>query len=115
MSGHTSRSSTVGPLSDAEKESLSFQMIGGNIAAEEPKYAQKERDPNEGFTDVESTPGVPPAGFELAVQDNELDGRPSGVLSNVVSRVLSRASVKSDPGPPPDGGAKAWIAGKSSD
>lgn len=37
-----------------------------------------------------------------------------GVMSRVVSRVLSRVSTKSswNPGPPPDGGVKAWTAGE---
>lgn len=38
----------------------------------------------------------------------------AGMLSRVLSRVLSHASTKSswNPGPPPDGGLKAWMAGK---
>ncbi len=37
-----------------------------------------------------------------------------GVLSTVLSRVLTKASTKSfQPGPPPDGGLKAWTAGTS--
>lgn len=42
------------------------------------------------------------------------DGGDGGVVAKVLSRVLTRASTKShwDPGPPPDGGLKAWAAGK---
>jgi hypothetical protein len=35
----------------------------------------------------------------------------TGGLTAVLSRVISRASTKSNPGPPPDGGMKAWITG----
>lgn len=40
--------------------------------------------------------------------------RPSGGIVGVLDRVVSRASTKSswNPGPPPDGGVKAWTAGE---
>lgn len=40
--------------------------------------------------------------------------RPSGGIVGVLERVVSRASTKSswNPGPPPDGGVKAWTAGE---
>ncbi len=44
-------------------------------------------------------------------QDEGMAGN-GGVLSRVVSRVITRASTKSIPGPPPDGGLQAWMAGK---
>ncbi len=40
-----------------------------------------------------------------------VEGR--GVLSKTLSKVVSRASTKSTPGPPPDGGWLAWSQGKS--
>lgn len=39
--------------------------------------------------------------------------KPTSGLTGVLSRVISRASTV-DPGPPPDGGAKAWMIGKIS-
>jgi hypothetical protein len=43
------------------------------------------------------------------------EGGGGSVMSRVVSRVLTRGSTKSwNPGPPPDGGVKAWTAGESS-
>ncbi|KAK4164652.1 major facilitator superfamily domain-containing protein [Cladorrhinum sp. PSN259] len=46
-------------------------------------------------------------------QEPPEDPDSAGVLSRVVSRVLTRQSTKKsnwDPGPPPDGGVKAWTA-----
>lgn len=39
---------------------------------------------------------------------------PGGGIAGVLERVVSRASTKSswNPGPPPDGGLKAWTAGE---
>ncbi len=43
--------------------------------------------------------------------EDELAEEPSGVVA-VLSRVLSRTSAKScHPGPPPDGGLRAWVTG----
>lgn len=42
------------------------------------------------------------------VAEHEANG--GSVLEKVLSKVVSRATVK-DPGPPPDGGLKAWLAG----
>lgn len=41
-------------------------------------------------------------------------GTGNSVLSRVASRVVTKVSTKSswNPGPPPDGGLQAWIAGK---
>ena len=51
-------------------------------------------------------------GRERPTGGGEEDDR--GVMS-VLDRVLSRASAKSvNPGPPPDGGMKAWISGQLS-
>src|SRR3569833_80390 len=48
-------------------------------------------------------------GDSAGYQPDEAEGRVSAVLS----RVLSRTSAKScPPGPPPDGGLRAWIVGK---
>jgi hypothetical protein len=46
-------------------------------------------------------------------QQDDTAGAGPGVLSRAVSRVITRASTKSswNPGPPPDGGWRAWIAG----
>ena len=45
-------------------------------------------------------------------RDDEPTGN-NGVLSRVVSKVITRASTKSNLGPPPDGGLQAWMAGES--
>lgn len=52
------------------------------------------------------------------VEDREDEGREGGGrggLGGVLDRVVSRVSTKSswNPGPPPDGGVKAWTAGIS--
>ncbi|KAL2015438.1 hypothetical protein VTK56DRAFT_5493 [Thermocarpiscus australiensis] len=58
-------------------------------------------------SDTEGTP----EGIRVSRQGTRGDGAEGGVISRVVSRVISnRGSVKFDPGPPPDGGAKAWTA-----
>lgn len=47
--------------------------------------------------------------------DDEGDAtRPSSRIADVLDRVVSRVSTKSswNPGPPPDGGMKAWTAGE---
>jgi hypothetical protein len=46
--------------------------------------------------------------------DNDGHGTGNSVLSRVASRVVTKVSTKSswNPGPPPDGGLQAWIAGK---
>lgn len=38
--------------------------------------------------------------------------RTSNGLMRVLSKVVSRASTTANPGPPPDGGSKAWITGE---
>lgn len=38
--------------------------------------------------------------------------RTTGGLTAVLSRVVSRASTRTNLGPPPDGGAKAWTTGR---
>ncbi|KAL2263950.1 hypothetical protein VTK26DRAFT_4137 [Humicola hyalothermophila] len=62
-----------------------------------------------GLGDGEDTDSRTRHGAEHA-GDRNTDG--SGMLGKVVSRVLTRASTKSswNPGPPPDGGLKAWTA-----
>lgn len=43
--------------------------------------------------------------------DGPSSAKPTGGLTAVLGRVVSRTSTKSAPGPPPDGGMKAWITG----
>lgn len=52
---------------------------------------------------------------DLADEENVPSAdKPTGGLTAVLSRVISRASSNSSPGPPPDGGRKAWITGRIS-
>lgn len=72
-------------------------------------------------SNTQAVPGVPldEADFEADVaqigsEQDESEPRPSGGVARMVERVVSRASTKSswNPGPPPDGGARAWMAGE---
>lgn len=102
--------------SDVEKVSRSSRSIDGNNApASCPEKGREERRRHEDPTNAEAALGIPvdDSDFLDLDQDNGPDAQASNVLSRVVSRVVSRASVKSNPGPPPDGGLKAWITGKS--
>lgn len=99
--------------SDPEKASLSSRSIGGNVEVKGPETLLGERHQHGASLNVEPAPGGPTDGSELREHDDAPGDLPLGVLSSVVSRVLSRASVRSEIGPPPDGGRKAWIIGKS--
>lgn len=83
---------------------------------EEQREGPRDRD----FTSEAAIPELP---LEVEGKDQDLQGEQGdgsvdageeGVLSRVFSRVLSHASTKSNwnPGPPPDGGLKAWMAGR---
>ncbi|KAL1859020.1 hypothetical protein Daus18300_009658 [Diaporthe australafricana] len=52
------------------------------------------------------------SGGHAPVVDEESAGRESGAVSGLAARVLSRTTSRSsfNPGPPPDGGLKAWTA-----
>lgn len=99
---------------------------------------EKQHDPDQGSLGVEqihpnrrhlnnpAVPGVPldddsdlvgshDAGERRTNGDDDDDApRPSGGIVGVLDRVVSRVSTKSswNPGPPPDGGVKAWTAGE---
>lgn len=72
-------------------------------------------------SNTQAVPGVPldEADFEgdaaqAGGEEDESEPRRSGGVLGMVDRVVSRASTKSswNPGPPPDGGARAWMAGE---
>ena len=65
-------------------------------------------------SDIETERGGPAHLSQHPTKEDHPDGNGS-ILSRVASRVLTRPSTKSswNPGPPPDGGLQAWLAGMS--
>jgi hypothetical protein len=109
-----SRFREVEAVDDEEKTSNSSQSIDSDrISATDLEKQDDER-----REVLAPEPGVPGDESEyldeLEVEGNNIedDETPTGGrLSAVVSRVLSKTSIKSNPGPPPDGGLQAWLMG----
>ena len=63
--------------------------------------------------DEDNAEGASPRNYEPGEGKGESSATTVGGISKVLSRVVTRTSIKSlNPGPPPDGGLQAWIAGK---
>ena len=102
--------------SDEEKDSHSSRSWEADVSPTEDPEKQTARGlgRNADFINTPITSGTDvDESNVICPEDDESDHSQDGRLSHVVSRVLSRTSIRSDPGPPPDGGTKAWLAGKS--
>lgn len=115
----SSRSSDVekiGPIVEQESDGDSHR----DLEKQDPGQLQREASRHSNTPAVpglrtDSVGGIlgPDDGYDDEDDDDpEEAGR--GRLPRVVSRVLSRSTSKSswNPGPPPDGGLKAWTAGE---
>lgn len=93
---------------EEEKRAEDVERLSSESSEEDDEVRpQSRRDP-----EAEGSDG---AGTGSDGGDSGGGGGGGGVLGKVVSRALTRASTKSswNPGPPPDGGLKAWTAGAS--
>ena len=93
--------------SDLEKQEIGLE--------DKEKQSRQRTEEDESSLDIEAVQDDDEDDDDdAASQDKQQEG--GGRLSKVVSRVLSRTSTKSshwNPGPPPDGGLKAWLVGTS--
>jgi hypothetical protein len=101
---------------DVEKRETPTEQKSGSITEETcPTDVEKEagqgRYDNGTDSEMVTSEGVDEDGDDSI--EGEEPAEPQGGLARVLSKVVSRSSTKSNPGPPPDGGVKAWTAGKT--
>lgn len=124
MSRHSStssRSETKGKAEAHRQDGSSILVCpDGSIEKTHHELLRKTSTRN---SNIQAVPGVPLDEGDFDGQDaasqswRKGDGgepRPSGGLAGMMERVVSRVSTKSswNPGPPPDGGVRAWTAGQ---
>ena len=97
--------------SDVEKELDVGNLNARRLSPGEIEERREEQREVEGFANTQAVPGVPLDENEFQEQGLPEESDPQGRVSRVVSRVLSRTSIKSVPSPPPDGGLMAWTVG----
>ncbi len=105
------RTRTRSHLVDLEKQERQRQEREGRERAEQAWNEHENRVSHEFVV-----PGVVPVEEgDNDTEDDQNEEGAGGELSDrpvsVLDRVLSRASSRGNPGPPPDGGMKAWITG----
>jgi hypothetical protein len=116
--GHSPTISQSSLSEQSENEGSPRRDLDMSVDVEKQEVCDTEDSKASCSTDENAVvlPGAPPVGTEPSKEafvDPEEEAR--GRFGTAMDRVLSRASSKgTHPGPPPDGGWRAWIVGEIS-
>lgn len=93
---------------DIEKQQRAQEELRRTTSRAESRHTVHDEDWAAGHDPITTTSSrVPDEGHpDDDDDDGDSDVRPQGAVGRVLSRITSKSSI--DPGPPPDGGLKAW-------